>query len=180
LKLPDVARQRLHNQSLDRPRFESPWEVVSWLGAVQAQDYAGAKSALGLRMKRATDAAVEDAVNRGAILRTHVMRPTWHFVTPEDIHWMLELTAPRVRAVLAHYDRKLELTERLLSRCRWLMEAALRDGEPLTRAELAERLEREGVQARGQRLARIVMHAELDGLICSGPLRGKQFTYALM
>ena len=139
-----------------------------------------AKWALGLRIANSTDAAVEKAFNDGAILRTHVLRPTWHFVMPEDIRWMLELTAPRVKAILTHYDRKLGLTARVLLRCHDTMTKALDADGPLTREELAKRLERKRVDARGQRLARIVMHAELEGVVCSGPRRGKQFTYALL
>ncbi len=176
----DVAQLRLNNQLLAGNKSIKPGEVVRWLGAVQAQDYATAKWSLGLRMQNATDEDIENAFNDGAFLRTHVMRPTWHFVMPEDIRWMLELTAPRVKSLLAHYDRRLELTKRLLSRCGSTIAKALRGGHHLTRAELAGRLEEDGIEARGQRLGHIVMHAELDGLICSGPRRGKQFTYALL
>ena len=175
-----IASRRLHNQSLAAPRFAQPADAVGWLGAVQAQDYAMAKWALGLRVANATDAGIEKAFNHGRILRTHVLRPTWHFVSPEDICWMLELTAPRVKAILSHYDRKLGLTATVLSRCHATMAKALDADGHLTREELARCLERKRIEARGQRLARIVMHAELDGLVCSGPRRGKQFTYALL
>jgi hypothetical protein len=92
----DLIRQRLRNQKLVGSALRQPSEVVAWLGAVQAQDYAGAKWALSQRAKGLTDAAVDQAFAAGAILRTHVLRPTWHFVTPADIRWMLALTAPRV------------------------------------------------------------------------------------
>ncbi|MCI0440562.1 MAG: winged helix DNA-binding domain-containing protein [Chloroflexi bacterium] len=176
----DVARLRLNNQLLAGNKSLKPGEAVQWMGALQAQDYAAAKWSLGLRMQNADDEDIENAFNDGAILRTHVMRPTWHFVMPEDIRWMLELTAPRVKSLLAHYDRRLELTRELLSRCGNTVTRALQGGHYLTRAELASCLEENGIEARGQRLAHIVMHAELDGLICSGPRRGKQFTYALL
>ena len=98
----DIAHQRLHNQRITQRAFEKPGDVVEWLGAVQAQDYAAAKWAVGLRLQGATNDDVEQAFACGAILRTHVMRPTWHFVTPVDIRRMLALTAPRVHAVNAH------------------------------------------------------------------------------
>jgi len=180
VKSSDIASLRLLNQNLSRPDFKNPHDVVSHLGAVQAQDYAAAKWSLGLRIQNATDREVEQAFNDGSILRTHVMRPTWHFITPEDILWMLELTSPRVKALLAHYDRKLELDAKLLSRCYRIITKALRDGNNLTRAELAENLEQNKIAARGQRLGHIVSHVELEALICSGPRRGKQFTYALL
>ncbi len=176
----NIVHHRLYNQRLTKPAFKKPAEVVAWLGAVQAQDYAAAKWSLSLRMPPATDAMIEKSLDDGAILRTHVMRPTWHFVMPEDIRWMQTLTAPRVRALLGSYDRKLELTEAVLSRCYNTITGALEGNQYLTREELADQLEAEGIPARGQRLAHIVMHAELNALICSGPRRGKQFTYALL
>src|SRR6185503_1009023 len=112
----DIARQRLYNERLLGPRFAKPEEVVGWFGAVQAQDYSGAKWAVGQRIERCSDAVVEAAFQSGRILRTHVLRPTWHFVLPADMRWMLELTAPRVRALMAHYDRKLEIDAKLLRR----------------------------------------------------------------
>src|SRR6185503_1403497 len=92
-----VARQRLHNQRLSRAGHRDPAKLVSWFGAVQAQEYAPAKWGLGRRMPPGTtDARIQRAFDTGRILRTHVMRPTWHFVTAADIGWMLELTAPQV------------------------------------------------------------------------------------
>lgn len=180
MKSLDVALARLSNQSLGKKRFKKPDEVVAWLGAVQAQDFAAAKCALGLRMQKATDADVEQAFNDGGFLRTHVMRPTWHFVMPEDIRWMLELTAPRVKAVLAHYDRMLEIDRKLIQKSNAVFAKALQGNNYLTRAELADALEKNKIKARGQRLGRIVMHAELDAVLCSGPRLGKQFSYALL
>src|SRR5713226_6692009 len=112
----DIAHQRLHNQLITQRMFEKPGDVVQWLGAVQAQDYAAAKWALGLRMQGAIDESIEQAFAEGAILRTHVMRPTWHFVAPADIRWMLALTAPRVNALNAYYYRKLGLDDAVFMR----------------------------------------------------------------
>ena len=88
----------MYSQRLSGSDFQRPAEVVSWLVAAQAQDYAGSQWGLGLRMQASTEKAVEQAYTDGSILRTHVMRPTWHFVTPADIRWLLALTAPRVHA----------------------------------------------------------------------------------
>ena len=175
-----LVRERLRNQSLAVSRLRTPGEVVAWLGAAQAQDYAGAKWALGLRAKGLTDAAVEQAFDEGAILRTHILRPTWHFVAPADIRWMLALSAPRVHAVNAYAYRTFELDAAVLARSRAALERALAGGRQLTRLELAKVLQRAGVQADGPRLAHVMMHAELDAVICSGARRGKQFTYALL
>jgi hypothetical protein len=178
--VPDLIGQRLRNQKLIRSDVRDPAHVVAWLGAVQAQDYAGAKWALGMRTKGVTDADVERAFNEGAILRTHVMRPTWHFVSPADIKWMLALTAPRVHAVNAHYYRKFELDDRLFARSRRVLERALQGGNHLTRTELASALRHAGIDAGGVRLAFLMIHAELSAVICSGARRGNQFTYALL
>jgi hypothetical protein len=176
-----IARLRLANQHLAEPVPADPVQLVRRLGAVQSQDYAGAKWALALRLRCASDVAIEDALSSGAILRTHVLRPTWHFVAAQDIRWMLALTAPRVRAAMASSNRKLGLDDAAFRRSRAVIAKALRDGQELTRTELAAALARARTEVGDpQRLAHLVMHAELDGLICSGARRGKQFTYALL
>jgi Winged helix DNA-binding domain len=176
-----MAHQRLSNQHISAVPFELPAEVVYWLAAVQAQDFAGAKWALGLRMRAATDASVEQAFTEGAILRTHVLRPTWHFVTPADIHWLLALTAPRVHALNAPYYRKLELDQDLHQRITRALERALAGGKQLTRDEVRDVLAQAGIATAGElRMSYMLMRAELDGVICSGARRGKQFTYALL
>jgi hypothetical protein len=177
----NVAYARLHNQRLSSAQFAKPAEVVAWLGAVQAQEYPGAKWALALRMRRTTDSSVERAFAAGEILRTHVLRPTWHFVAPADIRWMLALTAPRVRVATATYDRRLGIDAAVIKRSNKAIARALKGGRQLTRQELKAALQKAGVAADGtQRLAHLVMHAELDAVVCSGALRGKQFTYALL
>jgi hypothetical protein len=175
-----ILSLRLHNTGLSRSPFKNAAEAVGHLGAVQAQDFGAAKWALGLRINNSTDADIEQAFNQGAILRTHVMRPTWHFVLPEDIRWMEELTAPRVKAFLAPYNRKLELDDALLAKCEAVMVKALRNHHYLTRQELKTILKDAGIETGVQRLAHIISWAELDGLVCSGPKIGKQLTYALL
>lgn len=176
----DLAFARLANQRLTGDRLSDPSEVVRWLGAVQAQDYSGAKWALALRGRGFTDAALDRAFNDGRFLRTHVMRPTWHFVAPEDLRWLLQLTAPRVHAANAYVYRFVELDRAVFSRAAKVITQALRDRRALTRTELAARLVKRGIPASGLRLACVVMHAELEALICSGPLKGKQHTYMLL
>ena len=176
----NIVSQRLSNQHLAGNPLGKPEEVVAWLGAVQAQDYAGAKWAIGQRVQGADDAGVDRAFDEGKILRTHVMRPTWHFVAPEDIRWLLELTAPRVNGVNGTMYRKFELDEALFARSNTIIAEALVGGRYLTRTELSTALERAGIAAKGVRLAYIIIRAELDAVVCSGPRRGKQFTYALL
>jgi hypothetical protein len=174
-----LVRKRLDNQGLSRIRFKSAADVVRWFVAVQSQDFGGAKWAIGQRLDGATDAGVERAFDAGDILRTHVMRPTWHFVAPTDIRWLLALTAPRVHRFNGFTYRKYEMDARTISRSRDAMERALDQSEYLTREELGAAIRRAKISFDGIRLAHLVMHAELDAAICSGPRRGKQFTYAL-
>ena len=177
----DIAHLRLHNQRLSITNFTKPADVVGWLGAVQSQDYAGAKWALGQRVQNATDANIEQAFNEGLILRTHVMRPTWHFVRPEDIHWMLALTAPRILALSATYFRKLELDKDTFKRSNVLLTKNLQGGKQLTRAELTSLLQKNSIATDDLlRFTYLIVRAELDGIVCSGARRGKQFTYALL
>jgi len=175
-----IIDQRLSNQHITRQTLQEPAEIVARLGAVQAQDYAAAKWALGLRSRNATDGDVERAVAEGTILRTHILRPTWHFVAPADIHWMLALTAPRVNAANAHAYRTLELDQATFRRCNAALLKALRGGKQLNRAELASVLQRARINTDGLRFIHLLMRAELDGIICSGARQGKQFTYALL
>lgn len=177
----DIIRHRLHNQLLSQTKYTRPDQVVEWLGAVQSQDYAGAKWALAQRLRDATtDAEMDKAFNKGRFLRTHVMRPTWHFVSPKDIRWLLMLTGPRVHAGNAYMYRKLELDKAALRKSYRVMEKVLQGNKQLTRSELGAAFEKAGIHAEGQRLGYFMMSAELDGVICSGGRKGKQFTYALL
>lgn len=177
----EVVRTRLSAQFLTVPGPDTPQQVVRALGAVQAQDYTGAKWALGQRALGSTDGDVEQEFTAGRFLRTHVLRPTWHFVGPEDIRWMLALSAPRVRTALASYNRTLDISASVIQRSNSALAKALEGGRHLTRLELADHLRRARVgPVSGQRLAHLVMEAELDALVTSGPRRGKQFAYALL
>jgi hypothetical protein len=178
-----ITRLRLGNQLIANSPYHSAAEVVSRLGAVQAQDYPAAKWAVGQRAQDLSDAAVEHAYNEGAILRTHVLRPTWHFVTPADIRWMLALTAPRVKAASAYYFRGQGLDQSVFSQANSILEKVLQGGKQLTRAELEPLLEQAGFISASDaslRFLYIIINAELDGIICSGARNGAQHTYALL
>jgi len=177
----EISTERLRSQRLAQGALRRPADVVAWFGAVQAQEYGPARWALALRMKSdSLDASVTRAFDEGLILRTHVMRPTWHFVTPDDIRWLLDLTAPQIRRRMAPYERALELNTRTITRAIRVVELALAGRRFLMRSELGDRLESAGLGLRGQRLGHLMMHAELNAVVCSGPRRGKQFTYALL
>jgi len=175
-----VVAARLRAQRLSGPPFNSPVDVVRWFGAVQSQDYPGARWALGLRVKGTKDAEIDRAYDEGAILRTHVLRPTWHFVVPEDLRWMLKLTGPKIRQGMAGRYRRLELDERTVTRAQVAFSAALEGGRHLTRPELGDVLRAVGIAPDGQRLPHLISSGELEGLLTSGRLRGKQVTWALL
>jgi hypothetical protein len=175
-----IVRRRLRTHRLAGEALARPEDVVGWLGAVQSQDYGPAKWAVGMRQRRASDAAVERAFAEGRILRTHVLRPTWHFVLPADIRWLLAATAPRIQAGNAGRYRQLGLDDDTLRRCEKLLAGALRGGGQLTRAELADVLTAAGIDVQNQRLPHVLMYAELNATICSGARRGLQHTYALL
>ena len=147
---------------------------------MQAQEYAMAKWAIGLRLKKSNDTLIEKAFNEGRILRTHALRPTWHFVAPEDIRWILQLSAPRIRQVMTYYNRQLELDKKVFNKSFNILTEALEGGKHLTRTSLQSALSDKKIIATGQRLAHIMMEAEQEQLVCSGARQGKQFTYALL
>ncbi len=180
MKPHDIARQRLRNQRLTGERLAAPEDVVHWLGAMQSQEYAVAKWSVGQRAKHATEGALDQALANGSILRTHVLRPTWHFVLPADIRWTTALTAPRVHALNAYWYRKFGVDDALAARAQAVMAAALAGGNHLTRKELATLLAAHGIAADGLRLGYILMRAELDLVVCSGAPKGKQQSYALV
>ena len=176
----DIARIRLHNQQLISPNYKRPAQIVQWFGAMQAQDYAAAKWAIALRSKDLTDADIEQAFNAGEILRTHIMRPTWHFVTPADIRWLLALTAPRVKRFNGYYYRQSGLDKTIFEKGNAVIKNALQGGKQLTRTELKSELDRHKVPTENLGLTYTIMQAELDGVVCSGGRLGKQFTYMLL
>ena len=180
MTLAAIAPRRLANQALTGSSLRRPEDVVGWFGAVQAQEFEPAKWALALRMRGGTSASIGSAFDEGRVLRTHAMRPTWHFVRPKDIHWLMGLTAPRVHQACAYHRRIVELDPRTLTRATAVIERALGDGAFLTRSELGEHLRRANLPMAGQRLAVVVMFAELECVVCSGPRRGNQFTYAML
>jgi hypothetical protein len=168
----------MRNSGLTESPFTAPDEVVRRHGAMQSQDYGPAKWAIGQRSTGLVDQDLEEALAKGSILRTHVLRPTWHFVAQDDIHWLLALTGPRVRKHREPRWRQLELDHQSLDRCEALIAAALEDGNHLTRKEIGDVLDDARIDSSGQRLPHILMHCELNATICSGPIRGKQQTYA--
>jgi hypothetical protein len=175
-----ITASRLANQLITRQPFESPAEVVRHFGALQAQDYLGSLWALGLRTAKSSEARIEGALAEGSVLRTHIFRGTWQYVTPADVRWMLSLVGERVIASAASRHRQLGLDAKTLRRSADLIGEALTGQKHLTRRELSLVLSRRRIDTSDARLLHMLGHAELGGIICSGPRRGKQATFALL
>jgi hypothetical protein len=172
-----IVARRLRRQRLAGERFADLAEAIEFFCATQGQDYAEAKWSLGQRIDGVSDSDLDAAFDAGEFLRTHVMRPTWHLVSPRDIRWLLELTAPRVHKALGYAYRRFELDDEVFARGHEAIERALAPGEPLILDELVAALEGVGITGERLRHSHIVIHAELEALICSGPRRGKRHTY---
>jgi hypothetical protein len=180
LDLGQVLRRRVSTQHLLTDKLGTAAEVVSDLVCVQSQEAAHALWSLGCRTQGLRYADVLRELDDGRFLRTHILRPTWHFVAAADIRWLLALTSPRVqRRNLARY-RQLGLDQQTLGRAGDLIADRVAGARYATRRELGEYLQQHGLAVDGQRLAYLVMHAELEAVVCSGPMAGSQPTYALL
>ena len=133
MSLEEISNMRLINQKISKTEFRSAKEIVSWMGAMQAQDYSMCKLATAIRLMNSTTSALESALNNGEILRTHIMRPTWHLVAAEDIYWMLELTAPQIRKILNTNDKRFELTDQIYAKTNTVLENVLSNNCSMTR-----------------------------------------------
>ncbi len=181
LNAASVLTTRMRRQGLWSPVAPDAVSVLGSLVAMQGQEFAYALWALAQRVparRRPTHADMLAAFDRGEILRTHVLRPTWHLVLPGDIRSLLRLTAPRLRRQTAFYDRQLGLDRRELDLAQRTLAAEVAGGRHRTRKELADALNSVGVPASGQRLGHLMMHAEFDEVLISGAMAGRQQTYA--
>jgi hypothetical protein len=177
----DIARWRLRSQLLVSPHAASASEAVGSLLAVQAENVSQAAWAVASRTRHPDRADLAALLDAGAVIRTHVLRPTWHFVLAEDIGWLLELTAPRVRRVTGQQLRQAHgLDVRSIDQAVDAVTQAVASRGQLTRAQLAGELRERGIQGSGQMLMILLAHAELDGLICSGAIVDGEHRYALM
>ena len=175
-----VAQQRLRAQRLAGTAFATPADVVSWFGAVQAQDYAGALWALGLRTTGATEASVEQALVDRSIVRTWPLRGTLHFAAAADVRWMLRVFGAQTIARNARRFRQFGLDQQVFNRCTAVTIKALEGGRQLSRPQLYARFEKAGVKTGGMRGLHIVWKLAHDGLICFGARDGKQQTFVLL
>lgn len=181
-KMKALDKIRAVSHQLVSPEFEQPGELVKWMGALQGQDYKMSKWAIGLRMKSGSLKDVNEALRRGEIVRTHVMRPTWHWVAGNDLRWMLKLSASRIRKAVDQWTKGcgIDITESEYTRCNDLFGKLLTGGVCLTKEELANAFEHAGILADDNRLRRYLLRAEVEGLICSGEDRNGKPSYTLL
>jgi hypothetical protein len=177
----ELLRRRLENQRLAHSSFRKPEDVVAWFGAVQAQDYLGSLWAIGLRMKKATEAIVEDAEARRAIVRTWPMRGTLHFVAAADVRWMTRLLAPRVIARnAARLKREVDVDASVVGRARDIVARALEGGRRLPRSAVYEALESRRIRTANSRGLHILLCLAMEGTLCLAGRQGRQHTFALL
>lgn len=180
MDVPHIAARRLAAQHLIGDPLPSAEAVVRHFMCVQSQDYPAAKWAIAQRAPSATSADIDTLYDDGTILRLHILRPTWHFVHAQDIRWILQLTSPRAHQVSSYYYRKLGMTDAIIAKSQAVFKKALAGNTYLTRQELKKELDAAGVDTSDLRLAYLVLHAEHEAILCSGPRRGKQHTLALL
>lgn len=180
-----IAAWRAHSQRLWGERFAAPMAAFAHLGAVQSQEYQPSKLTPAMRtvpdeegLAFGGPAAVDALIERGAVVRTHVLRPTWHTVPVADLRMMLAATADRVKQLMGTNNRAFGFDERVFARSNALIAEATAGGRHLTRDELGKALVREIADPTGQRLAHLVAHAELSAVVCSGKPRDGAQTYA--
>ena len=176
----NITAARPINHQLSQTGYTMPHQVAAHFGAMQAQDFNSAQWAIGARLNGCTEKTVQESFNKGEILRTHILRPTWHFVTPENIRWMLQLSAKRIMQSMKSRDRELGLTDEVYGKCYRIIEKALEKETFLTREELTEILHHAGMKADSSQMYHVLAGAEANGMICSGALKEKAQTYALL
>lgn len=175
----DLIHLRLHHQLLSQPTATTVTEVAAHLCAMQAQDYAGAKWSIGLRLPGITDADIEQAIAEKAIVRTTTIRGTLHFVAPADVRWINAFVRPRIVSKYAGRYKQLEMDDAVVTKSNTVFEKALAKQE-LTRKELEALLVKNGIAVTNERMNHFLSRAALDQVICCGVRRGKEFTYALL
>ncbi len=171
-----MLQLRLWNQGLSACRFEKPQEVVAHFGAMQAQDFNMSVWAAGLRLSTPDRDAVESAVHAAELIRTHILRPTWHLVHPNDIRWMMQLSAPYVKKATQFVDKKEGLTNELFKKCRKIIEQLLNHTDQITKEDILSALSQQRITVSSLLATQIIIRAELEMLLCNGTNKG---SYAL-
>lgn len=179
MKVKELIELRLVNQGLTSAEFDSCANVVSHFGAMQSQDYAMAKWAVGMRMRKASDSDIEMSVNSGEVIRTHILRPTWHFVSAKDVRWMMELSAPYVKKATQYVDKQVGFTNEIFKKVWKTIEVELERDENLTKEDLTVRLAKKKIKFDSLMATQILIRAELEMRVCSGVRKGNKVAYSL-
>jgi hypothetical protein len=201
-----IPYHRLHTQQIAQQQFQQPNELLNWMGAMQAQDYEMSKWAVALRLSPKanskfnqpspigegkgevkqqnefgiSEAKIEAALNNGELIRTHILRPTWHIVAPENLRWMLDLSAPQLSRTLNSYNKSVGIDAKTLLKAEKIILKLLAKKNHCTRDEIMAVLQAEKINTDNYRSAHIMFHAELNGLVCNGIRKGKEISYALL
>lgn len=175
----ELGIRRLWAQHVGGDRLTRPADVVRSLVAVQAQDPLAARWAVGVRLPGSTERQIVAALDRGDILRTHLMRGTWQYVAPDDLPWLIALLGPGARTKAVRRHQELGLGEKTFTRAESVVTPSLENG-PMTREALRAALEAAGISTEAQRLSHLVIELELRGLLCSGPHVDGAATWSLL
>ena len=178
----NIPHIRLLNQQIQEPMFSTPEAVVNWMGAIQAQDLTAATWAIGLRMEVPDKAAIESAIESGSIVRIHVNRPTWHFVTQADLIWMMEMSRKSVESSYVGYIKNsgIGLKEPLYDKALDIIKSALSGGKHLTKNELTPYFEDSDIPHTKFHLDAYLWRAESRLVVSGGLMRNGQNTYMLI
>ena len=172
---------RLLNQQLVAPLFSDPAEVVSHMGAVQAQEYRMMRWAVEMRTRKPSARAFKAAFDSGRIIRLHLMRGTWQLVSADDYWWMLDLCAPKAIAVIRGWmnSNKITIPDEELMSIRDIFAQTAADKGSVTKEDLVQALAERDIRMDAHRLSYHIRMAELSGTLCSGDLLPRKATYAL-
>lgn len=176
----NIGLRRLVGQHVNGKHFKSVVELVDWMGVLQAQDLNSAKWALGVRLPGSTQKMIDDAIDSAEVIRIHILRPTWHFVSAENYPLFLALSAPNINAALNYRRIQLGLDEKLFAKSNPALNELLKDGNHLTREEITVELENIFPDLDSSKMNHILMEGEMKGLLCSGKMKNKLPTYALV
>lgn len=175
----ELLNIRLHNQLLSIHSLSDPKEIVSWMCAMQSQTLDLAKWAIGVRLGNANVKDIDNALNTGRIIRTHTLRPTWHFVSADDIHWLFDLSKPRLKPIYHSYAKTIKAEELLIYKNFASLEKILMGGKHLTKLEIGVSMKELGIDLDERLLSLLLSFAEVEGVVLCGQVKGYKQTYTL-
>jgi hypothetical protein len=173
-----ILQHRLLSQAIVNSHFQTPLKVITHMGAIQAQDFGMARKAILLRGSGITEEAIVKAMDKGKLIRTHVLRPTWHITSANRITGLLKLTAPGILKSMATRHKGLGLDDRILKKALHIIRKSL-DKSERSREDIMSDLHRSGIRTNENRASHLLIVAELERIICSGTVKGNRHSYDL-